>query len=117
MLILPDGSGSSGTVFGQDFFRREFKDGDVPRCDLLQTGPVSVVELVLVNGATLDVNCFEEFRRGYIVATVFNDPPQCDDLSRTYIRYDAIFQVNVRSHAADQRLGFIKHPTAIEEPE
>ena len=40
MLILPDGAGSSGGAFDQDFFKREFKDGDVPRCDLLKEGPV-----------------------------------------------------------------------------
>ncbi|MCA8925853.1 MAG: hypothetical protein KDD82_28860 [Planctomycetes bacterium] len=116
MLILPDG-GASSTAFDQDFFRREFKDGDVPRCDLLAEGPVSVVELVLVNGDTLDINAFEEFRRGYIVATVFADPPACDDLYRAYIRYDAVFQVNVRTVLAEGRLGFHKHPPVIEADE
>ena len=67
------------------------------------------LELILVNGQVLDINCFEEFRRHHVVATVFADPPECDSLYRSYIRYDAIFQVNVKHfEPTGRKLGFDK---------
>jgi len=118
MLLLPQGAAAAGgaaETFDQEFFRREFKDGQVPRCELLQGGDVDVVELVLVNGTVLDVNCFEEFRRHYLVADVFVDPPQCDHLYKTYVRYDSVFQVNVRQFKAPNRkLGFARHKPIVE---
>lgn len=113
-LLIPGQTGSEA-AFDQEFFRREFKDGDVPRCDLIGDGPISIVELVLVNGATLDVNCFEEFRRGYLVATVFVDPPRCENLYRAYVRYDSIFQVNLRHHQSPERsIGFTSHVPLVD---
>lgn len=107
-LLIPGGMAGSES-FDQAFFQREFKDGQVPRCDLIDAGDVEVVELVLVNGQVLDINCFEEFRRHHVVATVFVDPPECDHLYRSYIRYDAIFQVNVRHfEPTGRKLGFDK---------
>jgi hypothetical protein len=113
-LIVP-GQPAAAAHFDQRFFTREFEDGDVPRCSL--EGELDVVELVLVNGQTCDVNCFEEFRREFLVVTLFQDPPQCDHLYRSYIRYDSILRVNVRKYAArNRRLGFLKaHSVLVEE--
>jgi len=114
MLLVP--GHLSGERFDQEFFRREFKDGDTPKCELiLEDEDISVVELVLLNGSVLDINCFEEFRRGYLVANVFVNPPKCDRLYRAYVRYDSIFQVNVRRYRADSRpVGFAQHTPTVE---
>ncbi len=115
MELLVPGHMSSER-FDQAFFRREFKDGQTPRCDLIVCeGEVAVIELVLMNGKVLDINCFEEFRRGYLVATIFVDPPKCDQLYRSYVRYDAIFGVNVRRYQPEgRRLGFKRHKPMVE---
>ena len=95
------------TPFDRGFFVREFHSDEPPLCDLYERGEIPVVELELTNGETPDVYYFEAFRRDFLVALLFVNPPKCTDFYRSYIRYETIFRVNVRYYEGGSReLGF-----------
>ena len=107
-MIIPGAAGGpSGAPFDKEFFRRELGDDHAPVCSLADEAEVAVVELVLANGETRDVERVLELRRDLLVADVFEDPPDCRRLFRAYVRYDTILGVNVRTYRNDRRtLGF-----------
>ncbi len=91
--------------FGPDFFKRKFHQFIREACNA--TDAKTVLELVLVSGQVLDISHFEEFDNDYMLACVFVDDRNCEDIYHTYIRYDAIFRVNVFDAKKDSRqLGF-----------
>jgi hypothetical protein len=95
------------TPFDRNFFLRQFHSDEPPACELYEQGEIPVVELELTNGETPDVYYFEAFRRDYLVALLFLDPPKCTDFYRSYIRYETIFRVNIRYYpGATRELGF-----------
>ena len=112
-LILPGGLNAKS--FDRRFFLDEFGAPEKsPQCELMATGDVPVVELELVNGRTCDVFCFVEFRRELLVAELFVDPPKCDRYYRSYIRFESIFRVNIRSYkSAERKLGFKPQQPAV----
>ncbi|MBI4242880.1 MAG: hypothetical protein HY606_02215 [Planctomycetes bacterium] len=93
--------------FNQAFFLKEFKEGQVPECELIESGSIPVVELQLFNGETCDIYSFEQFRREFIVAQIFVDPPKCEEFYKSYIRYETIFKINIRQYKEQTRpIGF-----------
>ncbi|RMG09890.1 MAG: hypothetical protein D6731_18780 [Planctomycetota bacterium] len=121
-LLLPEGyrpaSDPSGeAIFGQAFFREHFSADEPPACQLYERGEIPVVELELLNGATCDVYYFEAFRKRYLIALLFVDPPRCDEFYRSFVPYEAIFRVNIRYHEPARRsLGFrADYPTVTED--
>jgi hypothetical protein len=102
--------------FNQSFFLKEFKEGQVPQCDLISSGEIPVVELQLLNGETCDVFCFEQFRREFIVAQIFIDPPKCEEFYKSYIRYETIFKINIKFYKSQTRpMGFRPSKPVVEE--
>jgi len=118
-LLVPGGfvpAGSDHGPFDRGFFTEQFKEGVAPSCQNYARGEVPVVVLELVNGVTCDVYAFEAFRKNLLVAQVFVDPPDCDDVYLTFVRYETIFRVNVRYYPSpDRRLGFKVTSPEIEE--
>lgn len=106
-LIIP-GAVAGPAVFNQRFFAQRFQEGgEAPACPAYGAGEVPVVELLLVNGQLCDVFHFEAFERDYLVAQLFVDAPECDDLYRSYIRYESVFRVNIRTYqTTTRRVGF-----------
>ena len=106
-LILP-GAAAGPAVFNQRFFSHRFQEGGVaPACPAFGAGEIPVVELLLTNGQLCDVYHFEAFERDYLVAQLFVDAPECDDLYRSYIRYESVFRVNIRVYQTRTRkVGF-----------
>ncbi len=101
--------------FGRAFFVDQFQEGQAPACSLIGEGEVPVVVLELMNGVTCDIYAFEAFKRDYLVAQVFVDPPECDEFYLSFIRYETIFRVNVRYYRSpDRRLGFKPSKAAVE---
>ena len=108
-LLLPGHAtrDPGATPFDRTFFVRHFHSDEPPVCDLYAEGEVPVVELELVNGTDCDVFYFEGFRKDYLVALLFVDPPKCEKFYRSYIRYESILRVNVRYYDPPKRkLGF-----------
>lgn len=105
-LLLP--GGSDRVPFDRAFFAQHFEAGEAPACELSASdADVPVVELELVNGQTCDVFHFIAFQREFLIADLFVDPPDCEDLYRSYIRYETVFRVNIRYYPApSRRLGF-----------
>lgn len=117
-ILVPDGYALSGDrgPFNRNFFVEHFNEGVAPSCTLLGTGEVPVVVLELVNGEVCDIYSFEAFKHDYLIAQVFVDAPECDDFYLSFIRYETIFRVNIRTFPApDRRLGFKPGRVAIEE--
>lgn len=109
-LIIP---GQGGAAFDLAFFRREFAEKG-PACDV-DADQVPVVELVLTNGDSPDVASIEELRRDLLVAKVFADPPDCSTIYTAFVRYDAIYQVNIKTYPSSaRRLGFGGAPPRVE---
>ncbi len=114
-LLLPGRAESEdpATPFDRYFFMSNFDTPEPPACDLYTSGEIPVVELELSNGETPDVYYFEAFRKEFLVALLFVDPPKCDQFYRSFIRYETIYRVNIRYHKAPSRtLGF--KPTLVE---
>jgi hypothetical protein len=108
-LLLPGQSERDPpeTPFDRNFFLRHFHSDDAPVCDLYEQGEIPVVELELTNGETPDIYYFEAFRRDFLVALLFVDPPKCTDFYRSFIRFEAIYRVNIRYYpGATRELGF-----------
>lgn len=102
--------------YNQSFFVKEFKEGHVPQCELMQKGEIPVVELQLYSGETCDIFSFEQFNREYLVALIFVDPPSCSEFYRSYIRYDSIFKINIKTYKDQTRpLGFRPAKPVVEE--
>lgn len=109
-LLVPGGfvpAGSDRGPFDRLFFAEHFKEGIAACCQGYERGEVPVVVLELANGVSCDVFAFEAFKKNLLVAQVFVDPPDCDDVYLSFIRYETIFRVNVRYYPSpDRRLGF-----------
>ena len=91
--------------FDRDFFAAHFQAGVAPNCDL--EGETPVVELELASGVTADVAAFQAFKKDHLVAQLYVDPPSCNAFYLSFIRYETIFRVNVRSYDPPARsLGF-----------
>ena len=105
------------TPVDRSFFLREFPSDEPPLCQLYERGEIPVVELELTNGETPDVYYFEAFRRDFLVALLFVNPPKCTDFYRSYIRYETIYRVNIRYYEGQSReLGFKPaHPVVDDE--
>ncbi|NUQ35870.1 MAG: hypothetical protein HUU29_13130 [Planctomycetaceae bacterium] len=92
--------------FGPDFFRRRFAEYIRQYCKLNEDS-TQVVEVVLASGAALDICHIEEIADEYLLLAVYLDTRTCEDIYRTYIRYDAIFQINVIDKPVSSRpVGF-----------
>lgn len=117
-LIDPTGGSSGEEVFGQRFFRTEFMDYVREHCTLGEDADTPVLYLILVSGQRLDVSHIAELHARYMVVEAFDDPDDrsCKSTHRVYIRYGAIFQIEVRiADRADRALGFtVREPRTIE---
>jgi hypothetical protein len=109
-ILLPSGAlhgEPDGPPFDRDFFIEHFRSESAPACDLYANGELPVVELELMNGGDVDVFAFEAFKKEFLVALLFEDPPDCTRFYRSYIRYETIFRVNIRYYEPPKRaLGF-----------
>lgn len=106
------------TPFDRYFFMANFHSAEPPACELYSSGEIPVLELELTNGETPDVYYFEAFRKQYLVALLFVDPPQCDQFYRTFIRYETIYRVNIRYYDPPTRmLGFKASVPLLDEEE
>tara|TARA_B100000965_G_scaffold336037_1_gene302177 strand:+ start:117 stop:536 length:420 start_codon:yes stop_codon:yes gene_type:complete len=93
--------------FDRDFFAAHFQAGLAPSCEIDVDGDTPVVELELASGETVDVAAFTAFKKDHLVAQLYVDPPSCDGLYLSFLRYEAIFRINIRSYDPPSRtLGF-----------
>lgn len=99
--------GDDDLPFNRRFFVDQFRVGEAPACSLVAEGGIPVVRLQLVNGESLDIFGFLEFRKHYLVAQVFVDPGECDEFYQTFVPYGAVFRINLHRYPTpDRRLGF-----------
>lgn len=91
--------------FDRDFFVAHFQAGLAPSCEV--DGDTPVVELELASGETADVAAFTAFKKDHLVAQLYVDPPSCEGFYLSFIRYETIFRINIRSYDSPTRtLGF-----------